>query len=165
MQCDINVFNDVAQILLEGIETGITEAGLPQISRAYIATGPIPAEDCCPDLVVWVSNIRFYDVASPDSLQENRLLEHFGMAFDLNVRLGLCYIESDESGQPSSADVLHNWSQEINRYSHTAYLRGVQALHTNTELDCIASISPRAAEPYNLGGCAGISYSVSVGIL
>jgi hypothetical protein len=164
-QCEDDVFNAVADKLLTSIQVGIAEAGLPAIKRQYVGMGPVPSEDCCPDVVVWVSNVRFYDSAAPDTLRENRLLEHFGMAFDVNVRIGVCFFEMDGEGKLIDLETVDGWAKLANRYGHTAYLRGIQGLLNDSDLTCLASITPQPMYPFQDGGCAGYTYSVSVGVL
>src|SRR5688572_24547242 len=92
--------NQLAHLALEGIVGAIAEAGLPAIKRAYVGIGPIPAEDCCPDIVVWITNIRLWDGSAPDTLVENRVLAHWGIAFDINARVGDCFWELTPTSTP-----------------------------------------------------------------
>lgn len=164
MLCDPDIFNTLGNQLLTGITQAFATRGLDAVN-AHLAMGPIPAEDCCPDLVVWVSNIRIWDASSPDNLQENRLLMHFGLAFDLNVRIGLCYIESDDDGGPVDPVQLQAWTETINRYGHAAYVGGLQALLSHEDNGCDVDLRPNPMDPYNSGGCAGYTYTVSVSVI
>lgn len=166
MQCGINVANDLAETLLQGMEAAISTAGLSAISRSHQSVGPIPAEDCCPDLVVWLSNIRIYDAASPDTLNENRVLIHYGLAFDINVRIGLCFLESIDNGDPMPTGDIHDQSVQINQYALAAYVGGLQSVMDYRDIvECDLNIRPNPADPYNSGGCAGFTWTITFSLI
>lgn len=165
MECDIDVFNTVGEQVRSGIVNALAEAGL-SVERSHLAMGPIPAEESCREVVVWISNVRIYDAASPDTLQENRVLVHFGLAFDINVRVGLCYMESAGDGDPMPAATLDSWTREINRYGVISYLAATNEL-TGDRLGPASSLSvtPSSMEPYNLGDHAGWTFVISAALL
>lgn len=160
---DPNLFNSVALVILEGMEAQIQASGLKMIKRSYHGFGPIPSEDCCPDLVVWISNIRLWDSDAPDTLQENRILKHFGIAFDVNVRIGECFFEVDSKGELiHTADVM-KMSGAINKYAHAAYLGSVNSLLNL--LQCGVNVTPGSAFPFQEGGCAGFTWAITVSVI
>lgn len=126
-----------------------------------------PAEDCCPDLSVWLDNFRPYDFAFPNTLNEGRVLMHLGIAFDINVRIGLCYIESADDGQPMDIIQLALWTAEINKYIQAVYSQPIFDLATGCveEFGLPATFLASNLTGYNLGGCAGYEYVLTVGLL
>lgn len=156
--------NQLAQVVLNGITGAIAGAGLPVIKRAYVGVGPVPAEDCCPDIVVWITNIRLWDGSAPDTLTENRTLNHWGVAFDINARVGDCFWELvPGTDKPDTPANITKMSAPINTYGTASFLGAVQALEA---LDiCNVSIHPRTADPYQDGGCAGFQFIIGVGII
>ena len=166
MICDPDLINDAANITLDAIEAGIADAGLAPITRTYQGMGPVPAEDCCPDLVVWGSNIALYDFAVPNTLQENRILSHVGISFDLNVRIGLCFWETDQEGNLNSPAQIDVDSKAIHRYVTIAYTHSITALLTNEVMQARAdSITPGTAIPFQSGGCAGFEWAHTISVV
>lgn len=156
--------DQLAHVMLDGIVGAIAKGGLTKIDRAYVGVGPVPAEDCCPDIVVWVSNIRLWDGSAPDTLTEGRILEHFGIAFDLNARIGDCFWELDpKTNQPFPKAKINKLSAPINSYGSAAFLGAVQALG---ELPaCNVDVHPGSANPYQEGGCAGFTFTIGVSVI
>lgn len=165
MQCTIDVFNDVGEQVRSAIVDALAEQSLP-VDRSFLAMGPIPAEESCKEVLVWISNTRLYDAASPDTLQENRVLVHYGMAFDVNVRIGLCYVESDNDGDAMPAATLNAWTRQINQYGVVSYLAATNEL-TGDRLGpaSMYSVTPSPMEPYNLGDHAGWTFTITVAIV
>jgi hypothetical protein len=153
----------IAHEVLESVKIAVTAAGLKAVPRAYVSVGPVPAEDCCPDLVVWVSNIRLWDSNSPDTLQESRVLAHFGVAFDINVRIGDCFFEVNDKGVPFPPAQIGKMSTKINQYGYAMFLGVVNAITALSQ--CGLNVSPRNADPYNDGACAGFQASFSVSVI
>lgn len=154
----------VAEIALEGIKAALAANGLTAIKRAYVGVGPVPAEDCCPDIVVWITNIRLWDGNAPDTLTENRVLDHFGLAFNVNARIGDCFWELDPAtNKPFPHTEISKMSKKINDYGTAAYLGTIQALG---EMDhCNVSVHPVTADPYQDGGCGGFIFTVGVSVV
>lgn len=165
MECDIDVFSTIGEQVRSGIVNALAGVGL-SVDRSHLAMGPVPAEESCREVLVWISNVRIYDAAAPDTLQENRVLVHFGLAFDINVRIGLCYIESDSDGEPTPANTLDQWTRTIHQYGVTSYLAATNEL-TGDRLGPASSLSvtPSSMEPYNLGDHAGWTFVISVALL
>lgn len=155
--------DQIAKMVLDGVESAIAAAGLKKMPRAYVGVGPVPAQDCCPDLVVWVSNIRLWDSNSPDTLQENRVLAHFGVAFDINVRIGDCFFEVDDKGKPFPPAQISKMSSKVNQYGYAMFLGVVATIQDLA--NCGLNISPRNADPYNDGACAGFQSAFSVSVI
>lgn len=161
---DPNLSNVLAQVALDGITGAIAGASLPAIKRAYVGVGPVPAEDCCPDIVVWVSNIRLWDSNAPDTLGENRVMIHWGIAFDINARVGDCFWELDPTtNKPFPAEEISKLSGPINKYGTAAYLGAISALG---QLDaCNVDVHPQPANPYQDGGCGGFIFTIGVSVV
>jgi hypothetical protein len=161
---DPKVLNLLANTALDGITAAIAENNLPKIKRSYVGVGPIPAEDCCPDLVAWITNIRLWDQASPDTLIENRVLVHFGLAFNINIRIGDCFWELDpKTMNPYPPDEITKMSDRINQYGVTAYLAAITALHDLGA--CNLGVHPLSADPYQDGGCGGFTFAIGVSLI
>lgn len=167
---DPNIGNEIGELVLSRIQAALQHRELPTITRNYIGMGPVPAEDCCPDLVGWVTNLRLWDGISPDSLRENRVVHGlFGISFDFNVRLGLCYLEGDGEGAFDSA-TIDAQSQNLNKYGFVAYLAAVDAFTDFTyncggDRPCEIDVLPQPMFPYNQGACAGWNMVFSISIL
>jgi hypothetical protein len=126
-----------------------------------------PAEDCCPDLKLWVDNIRPFDIAFPNTLNENRILTHFAIAFDLNVRFGMCYIESDEDGEAMDIKTLVDWTTQIEAYINPVYTFPIFEIARGCveEFGVVGqTFLPSNMTGYNLGGCAGFEYLITFGL-
>lgn len=167
---DPSLPNQIADIVISNIQTELVAHGLKKIARNYIGMGPVPAEDCCPDLVGWVSNVRLWDANSPDGLRENRVLANmFGIAWDFNIRLGLCFLEGDADGAFDSKKISDQ-GREINKYGMTAYIAAVHSLSEFTYNcgnggGCEIDLLPQPMSPYNTGGCAGWNMIFTIGVL
>lgn len=159
-----DVGNQVANKIIEAIEAGWGLDGLQKINRSYVGMGPVPSEDCCPDLVVWLSNVRMFD-ADQDTLREGRILKHYGIAFDINVRIGLCFFEMDNGGELVELSQVQGWAEEINRYGMSAYQRAVSGLMDDPQLQCSFSITPQPMYPFQDGGCAGYTFAIGIGVV
>lgn len=158
--------DQVANEVLIGVQNKIKASGLKAIPRAYVGVGPIPAEDCCPDLVVWVSNFRLWDSAVPDTLQEGRVLSHYGVAFNVSVRVGDCYwelIPTEKSFKPDTPANISKKSSQINRYGYAAFLGAIEAMTALGQ--CDLSFTPYQSDPFQQGGCAGFTFSFAVSII
>lgn len=156
--------DQIAHVALDGIVGAIAEAGLAKIKRAYVGVGPIPAEDCCPDIVVWVSNLRLWDGNAPDTLTENRVLQHWGIAFNINVRIGDCFWElAPGTDKPLPPNEISAMSNKINDYGAAAFLGAIKAIG---ELPaCNVDVHPQNADPYQDGGCAGFLFTIGVSVI
>lgn len=163
-----NVVNQVAQKTLDAIAENWGRDGLSSIQRRYIGMGPVPAEDCCPDLVVWASNIRIFD-SDNDTLREGRVLKHFGLAFDINVRVGLCFFEMTDNGKGGvdlvETSQIQKWAEEINRYGVSSYLGATLGLVNDPQLACSFTVSPQPMYPFQEGGCAGYNFAIGIGVV
>jgi hypothetical protein len=159
---DPDVYNNVIDVFSASIANRYAEDGLDAIGRTFIGMGPIPAEDCCPDLVYWVSNVRPYDATPPDGLRENALGVHWGIAFDVNVRVGQCYLEGDDKGAFPAATIT-GYSEILNRYGHSTYMGALTAMDDFGTCDVL--LTPQAMYPFQSGGCAGWQFAITVAVL
>lgn len=163
---DRNPYQALAERYLRLIHQSINNAGLtvPEITGVVMTR---PPEDCCPDLVVWVENVRPFDLTFPSGMNENRMLSHFAMAFDLFVRLGQCYIESDDKGNLMDIGILQEWTSNINEYINPIYtipLFEIAKGCVDEFGECGQTFLASNLNGYNLGGCAGYEYVVTIGL-
>lgn len=163
---DPNPYQVLAERYLKLIKDSINNADLTVPAENGVVMVR-PAEDCCPDLKLWVDNIRSFDIAFPNSLQENRLLIHFGVAFDLFVRFGHCYIESDDKGGATDIGILQDWTSKINAYINPIYTIPLSEIARGCVEEfgeCGQTFLPSNLNGYNLGGCAGYEYLITIGL-
>src|SRR5688572_9844132 len=93
---DRNVFNKVGHVVLESLADVIASYGMDVPPRTFLGFEN-PPEDCCPDLVAWITNVRLWDGEFPDGRNTTNLTTcAIGWAVDVNVRLGRCYIDFDK---------------------------------------------------------------------
>ena len=160
----VNLFNLVGEAVVDSIGARYLSDGLVAISRAYIGMGPVPSEDCCPDLVVWISNVTVFDATPPSGLREGELGTHWGLAFDVNVRVGLCFFEWVD-GNPAPPEDITAMAEELNRYGHSTYIGALLVKSQSGMGDCAISLTPQPMFPFQSGGCAGWQFAITVGTL
>lgn len=161
----VNLFNIVGEAVVDSIGARYLSDGLEAIPRAFLGMGPVPSEDCCPDLVVWISNVRVFDATPPDGLREGELGAHWGLAFDVNVRVGQCYLEVDEKGHPFPPEDITDMTEILNRYGHSTYIGALLVKGQAGMGDCAISLTPQPMFPFQSGGCAGWQFAITVGTL
>lgn len=167
MQEQPDIVNTIADAVLQGMVNAISSCGLEPITRAYVGFGPTPSEDCCPDLVVWATNYRLYDQSAPDTLIEAGILQHFGLAFDLSIRLGLPFFEMD-GDKLTSTENIRVMSGRLNEYGRVAYLSSALTANQHSDIQPIENITfvaPTPASEFQSGGCAGFQWSITFGLL
>lgn len=163
---DPNPYHVLAVRYLKLITDSIVRVGLDVPSETGVVMVR-PSEDCCPDLKVWVDNVRPFDASFPSTLNENRMLRHFGIAFDLFIRFGQCYIESDEDAGPQDIRILQDWTEQINAYINPIYTLPLSEIASGCVEEfgeCGQTFLASNLIGYNLGGCAGYEYTITFGL-
>lgn len=161
------VFERVARAVIDSISDALTYHNLDVPERRFVGFSR-PAEDACPDLVAWVSNIRPWDQNFPDGRANTTLNNFFnGWAFDVNVRLGVCVIDFDGNGQPLDGELLEEWSSTLYHYAHTMYVDWVHRWRAGqvNELSECDYVDVGACTDYKEGGCGGWEFRITVGVL
>lgn len=164
---DKTVFSDVAKSILTSIKQSLEACSL-EVPCCEFVGFERPPEVHCPDLVAWVTNIRPWDGNTMDSgLREGRLLCHVGYAFDVTIRLGLCYIDFDAEGNNLPPDKQHELSDQVYQYAHVMYIGWVSRWKNGlvTELGPCDPVSITNLVSFKEGGCGGWEFTVSVGMM
>ena len=160
VQFFMNVGTSILNSAIDALEC--YELDVP--SRAFVGFDE-PPQDCCPELVVWLGNMRLWDGDFPDTRSNTRLLHHWGYAFDATIRIGRCYVDVDEHGNPIDATVLADWNQLLYADATALYVGWLGQWNAGnvTELDSCDLLTVGALTQYNDGGCAGHQFTVTVG--
>lgn len=154
------------QAVLDSLEQVLLECEQDVPDRRILAFQE-PPEDCCPDLAVWVDNMRPWDGTPFEGLTFGHLTACNNMwAADVNVRIGRCYIDVDpQTSQPLPPDQVKELSAQIYRDGNILYTGWVNKMRNN-EVCNITRYSLNTVSAllsYNDGGCAGWRFTVTVG--
>jgi hypothetical protein len=162
---DVEFFMNIGQSILESAIAGLECYDLEVPSRAFVGFDE-PPQDCCPELVVWLGNVRVWDGDFPETRTSTSLLHHWGYAFDCTVRIGRCYVDVDEKGNPIDSGVLADWTQALYADASALYFGwlGQWQAELVSELSrCdLGDVGPLTQ--YNEGGCAGHQFTVTIGV-
>lgn len=163
---DKDYFLKVAQSILDGVQQALRCRGIDVPSRSFVGFDR-PPQDCCPELVAWLGNVRVWDGNFPESLRENRLLCFNSYAFDVTIRIGRCFVDVDEKGNALDTQTLEDWSAELYRDAGAIYMGFINEWRNGqvTELSRCEPLSLSNMTAYNEGGCAGWEFTVTAGIL
>lgn len=125
-----------------------------------------PPQDCCPEMVAWLGNIRLWDTEFPDG-QNSELMCVNGWAFDITIRIGRCYIDFDEEGQPLDGGTIEDFAGHL--YSDAAALYFGWVAHWRAgnveELTQCDALRVGPMTQYHEGGCAGHEFTITVGVV
>lgn len=156
-------FGNVAQSILDSAADALRCQNIDVPQRMYVGFER-PAQDCCPDLVAWVSNIRVWDGDFPNTRTNGRLLATNLYAFDVTIRIGRCYIESDANGQPLDSETLGDFSRALYKDATTLYSGWLYEWRSGNvaELNNYSAVDIGPCTPYNSGGCAGWEFTITV---
>lgn len=135
--------------------------GLAIPDRLYVGFDR-PPQDCCPELTVWVGNIRTWDVDFDANGPNLRM--HNGYCFDVTIRIGRCYLDMDKNGQPLDTETIEDWTRVLYRDAAALYFGWIGQWRGNsvselTKCDLV-KVSPMSQ--YHEGGCAGHEFTVTV---
>lgn len=154
---------NVGQSVLEGLKDALNCLGIEVPSRCYVGFDR-PPQDCCPELVVWVGNIRTYTADFPE---ERSLKYGWGYAFDVNVRIGRCYVDMDDDG-PLEPEIIEDWTRALYQDAVAVYhgfLNQWSAGNIEELADCTAVVGVDHMGQYREGGCAGHEFIIKVNVI
>jgi len=157
-------FLNVGRSILESLAEALSCQGLDVPERSFVGFDR-PSQDVCPELVVWIDNIRTWDGDFPDTRSNGRLLCTNGYSFDTHVRIGRCYIDSDEDGQPLDQETLEDWSGALYSDIAALYMGWISQWRAGnvTELSNFELVTTGPVTTYHSGGCAGHEFTITVG--
>jgi len=165
-------FNDSAFLsnlgnsILESVSDALVCKSLDVPQRRFVGFNR-PAQDCCPDLVLWFGNIRVWDGDFPDTRTAGNLLCANGYSIDATVRIGLCYVDFDADGGPLDAQTIGDFSANLNAYGTALYMGWInqwRAGNVEELVSCdLVNVGPMT--PYYEGGCAGWEFTITVGVM
>ena len=168
---DPEIFVNVAKSVLDSVDKSLFLASRDSPSRQFVGFAR-PPQDCCPDLVAWLGNIRPYDGNGMNSgLREDRLLCHNAWAFDITIRLGRCYIDFDDDGGPLDGQTIEDFSNELYRDAQVIYVNWVNQWRNGSgvcdgdEFDACDPLGIGPLIEYKEGGCAGWEFTITVGVM
>lgn len=162
---DVEFFMNVGQSILDSAISALECYELDVPARAFVGFDE-PPQDCCPELVVWLGNVRLWDGDFPETRLSTDLKMHWGYAFDVNVRIGRCYVDINEDGTPMDADILADWNQALYADATALYFGWLHQWSAGlvTELTRCDLVTIGTLSQYNDGGCAGHQFTITVGM-
>lgn len=156
---------NVGQSILDSAVDALECYGLDVPGRAFVGFDE-PPQDCCPELVVWLGNMRVWDGDFPETRTTTQLLHHWGYAFDATVRIGRCYVDVDDQGNPIDAETLADWNQALYADATALYMGWLHQWNAGnvSELEACDLMNIGTLTQYNDGGCAGHQFTITVGM-
>lgn len=164
---DRDVFDKIGHIIIDSLADVIKSYGMDVPPRNFVGF-ETPPEDCCPDLVVWLTNIRLWDEQFADGRSTTYITNCVNAwAVDVNVRLGRCYIDFDANGQPLDAGTLEEWSKLLNKDAHALSIGWIQAFRQGQikGLGSCDLVDMGTLTSYRQADCAGWQVTYTVGIM
>ena len=163
---NVDYFFNVAQSIVNSVSQALRCSNLEVPSRLFVGFDR-PPQDCCPELVGWVGNVRTWDGDFPDVRSNGRLLCTNGYAFDVTIRIGRCYIDSDSDGGALDHETLQDFARELYKDVSAIYLGWIAQWRAGevTELSNFELVTVGNCTQYNEGGCAGHEFTITVGTL
>jgi len=163
---DTAYFANVGKSILDSAADALECNGVDVPDRMFVGFNR-PPQDVCPELVLWISNIRTWDGNFPDTRTDTRLLCLNAYAFDATIRIGRCYVDVDEHGQPLDTATLEDFSAELYKDVTALYMGWVNQWRGGnvSELNSYEAVTVSQCTPYSEGGCAGWEFTVTVGTI
>ena len=157
------LFN-VGSSILDSVGQALACIGIDVPSRKFVGFDR-PPQDCCPELVCWIGNIRPWDGDFPDTRTSGRLLVHNAYAFDVTIRIGRCYVDSGENGDPIDEGTLQDWGKLLYQDIRAIYFGWVEQWRAGnvSELQNVELVTVGKCTQYNSGGCAGNEFVITIG--
>lgn len=157
-------FLNVAKSILESAADALRCNGLEVPDRFYVGFDR-PPQDCCPELTAWAGNVRTWDGDFPDTRRSGDIKCHIGYAFDVTIRIGRCYLDMDESGQPLDSEIIEDWAGILYADATALYVGWIGQWKAGnvSELSQCDLVNVGAMSQYHEGGCAGHEFIVTVG--
>lgn len=155
-------FMNVGQSILDSAVDALECYELDVPDRLFVGFDE-PPQDCCPELICWLGDVRTWD----GNLTGNgNLQQHIGYQFDCTIRIGRCYVDVDEKGEPIDSAILADWNQLLYADMTALYIGWVGQWQAGnvTELSNCDVVSLGTMTQYNEGGCAGSQFTITVGV-
>lgn len=162
---DVDMFMNIATSILQSAAAALECNNISVPDRFYVGFDR-PPQDCCPELVAWLGNIRTWDGDFPDTRSAGNLRCHNGYSFDITIRIGRCYVDFGEEG-PLDTDTIQDWTQELYRDASALFFGWITQWRAGnvTELDKCDLVNVGTMTQYHEGGCAGQEFTITVGVL
>lgn len=162
---DVEFFMNIGQSILDAVVLALECYDLDVPDRVFVGFDE-PPQDCCPELVCWLGNVRTWDGEFPDTRLTTDLKMSIGYAIDCTVRIGRCYVDVDENGTPMDAAILADWTQALYADASALYFGFIHQWQAGyvTELSACDLLTVGGLTQYNDGGCAGHQFTITVGV-
>lgn len=167
---DTNVFLNLGRSILDSVAAVLACNSINVPARKYVGFDR-PPQDCCPELVAWLSNIRTWDSTPMDGHQFNELTCVNGWAFDTTIRIGRCYIDIDIGAggafKPMAVADLELAAAPLYKDAAAMYFGWITSWRAGnvTELSHCDAVHVGPMSAYHEGGCAGWEFTITVGVL
>lgn len=158
---NVSFFMNVGQSILDSAVDALECYGIDVPTRTFVGFDD-PPQDCCPELICWLGNLRTWDGGAGTAT----LRHHVGYQFDCTIRIGRCYVDVDDKGEPIDPDILADWSQALYADLTALYMGWIGQWQAGNieELSACDALEIGTANQYNEGGCAGHTFTVTVGV-
>lgn len=156
-------FLSVATSILESCADALRCYSLDVPERFYVGFDR-PPQDCCPELVAWVGNVRTWDGDFPDTRRSGNIQCVVGYAFDVTIRIGRCYVDYTDEG-PLDVETLMDFTAPLYADATALYVGWIGQWKAGnvTELSACDLVTVGAMTQYHEGGCAGHEFVITVG--
>lgn len=162
---DLDFFLNVAKSVLTSAAAALECNNLDVPDRFFVGFDR-PPQDCCPELVAWLGNIRTWDGDFPDTRRQGNLLCGNGYSFDITIRIGRCFIDYTNQG-PMDAGDIEDLSSPLYRDAVALYFGWIAQWRAGnvSELTQCDLVNAGPMTQYHEGGCAGHEFTITVGVL
>lgn len=157
-------FLNIAKSILDSAADALRCNNLEVPDRRFVGFDR-PPQDCCPDLVAWLGNIRTWDGQFPDE-QRSELICVNAWAFDVTIRIGRCYVDFSDDG-PLDGGTIEDFSSWLYKDAAALYFGWIAQWRAGqvTELTACDPVRVGPMSQYRDGGCAGHEFTITVGVL
>lgn len=162
---DLDFFKNIATSILESAAASLTCNDLEVPARMFVGFDR-PPQDCCPELVAWLGNIRTNDIDFPDARRAGNLQCFNGYAFDVTIRIGRCFIDFLNSGPMDGGDI-EDLASPLYQDASALYFGWIAQWRAGnvTELTMCDLVNVGNMTGYAEGGCAGWEFTITVGVV
>lgn len=163
---NVGFFTNVGKSVLKSAADALECHGLDVPSRLFVGFDR-PPQDCCPELVLWIGNIRPWDGDFPDTRSNGRLLCSNAYSFDATIRIGRCYVDIGQNGETLDEQTLEDFSTEMYKDATALYMGWVSQWRAGNvdELDNYEAVTVGPLTSYNQGGCGGWEFTITIGTI
>ena len=160
---DSDFFLNVAKSILDSCADALVCYNLDVPGRRYVGFDR-PPQDCCPELVAWVGNLRTWDGDFPDTRSTGDLKCVWGYAFDVTIRIGRCYADYSDDG-PLDLETLEDFTAPLYSDGTALYMGWLHQWKAGnvSELTACDLVNVGPMSQYHEGGCAGHEFVITVG--